>query len=353
MTGEYRDPILDRSPLSSPARRDSFNSSAITSGSARDSLPYPPAPSSPSRSEQSTSWRDRLAALNLEDEHESEQRRDSKGSDEPVIRSNGQGRTTIRMPMGVEEDSEDDAVRVPSNAVRAGQEETEWEEEDQVSTRPPPTTSEALKPAPPPKPAFPRPSSSTSAASPAYQPSSPARSFPRPSSPLKQSTSLPRPPSTANTTTSAIPGSSPLPPLGRSSTPARPFNPTANLGLLAKSQGGSDGCRRCGTAVYFAEKVMASGHKWHKRCLRCAGCSKALDSHLVERENLPYCKRCYDDNWGMKSQGFVLVRAGNCTLYCILRLTIRSINFSLAAWSTLTPFAMPLSYSASISTINY
>jgi len=78
----------------------------------------------------------------------------------------------------------------------------------------------------------------------------------------------------------------------------------SNLGLLGGT--GKDTCRRCGSVVYFAEKVMAGGHKWHKRCLRCANCSKALDSHLVEKDNLPYCKKCYDEAWGLRSQGFVL-----------------------------------------------
>lgn len=59
----------------------------------------------------------------------------------------------------------------------------------------------------------------------------------------------------------------------------------SNLGLLGSA--GKDLCRRCGTVVYFAEKVMAGGHKWHKRCLRCAKCSKALDSHLMEKDSLP------------------------------------------------------------------
>ena len=70
--------------------------------------------------------------------------------------------------------------------------------------------------------------------------------------------------------------------------PANP-NPAAgfrsNLGLLSNS--GQDQCRRCGLAVYFAEKVVAADHKWHKRCLLCAKCNKTLDSHLVEKGSLP------------------------------------------------------------------
>jgi hypothetical protein len=63
----------------------------------------------------------------------------------------------------------------------------------------------------------------------------------------------------------------------------------SNLGLLASN--GPDLCRRCSGSVYHAEKVVAGGHKWHKRCLRCATCSKALDSHLVEKDNMPCVHR--------------------------------------------------------------
>lgn len=33
--------------------------------------------------------------------------------------------------------------------------------------------------------------------------------------------------------------------------------------------GGTDGCPRCGKAVYFAEEVRALGKKFHKLCLAC------------------------------------------------------------------------------------
>ncbi|GAA5999077.1 hypothetical protein JCM5350_005042 [Sporobolomyces pararoseus] len=64
-----------------------------------------------------------------------------------------------------------------------------------------------------------------------------------------------------------------------------------------------DLCRRCGTQVYFAEQVIAVGSKWHKRCLRCASCSTTLNSHLLEKDRQPYCKKCYQENFGTGSLG--------------------------------------------------
>lgn len=51
-----------------------------------------------------------------------------------------------------------------------------------------------------------------------------------------------------------------------------------------------DRCPRCQTVVYFAERVLAAGRVWHKRCCRCTGCNKALDSHLVVSGNDPYVR---------------------------------------------------------------
>lgn len=147
-------------------------------------------------------------------------------------------------------------------------------------------------------------SSPTKAPFPSYS-SSPTPSSPissRPASPTKAPTasyhpsSLARPDSPASSTGTSVSSGAPTPAVGAGY--------RSNLGILGTA--GPDQCRRCGTTVYFAEKVVASGHKWHKRCLRCAHCSKALDSHLVEKDNLPYCKKCYDEQWGVRSQGFVL-----------------------------------------------
>ncbi|GAA5911365.1 LIM domain-containing protein [Sporobolomyces salmoneus] len=75
------------------------------------------------------------------------------------------------------------------------------------------------------------------------------------------------------------------------------------------SMGSGDLCRRCGTQVYFAEKLIAVGSTWHKRCLRCASCSTTLNSHLLERDRLPYCKKCYQEQFGTGSLGITSVRS--------------------------------------------
>ncbi|EGG01842.1 uncharacterized protein MELLADRAFT_49983 [Melampsora larici-populina 98AG31] len=81
------------------------------------------------------------------------------------------------------------------------------------------------------------------------------------------------------------------------------------LVLNLSSQDGPKVCPRCSGTVYHAEQVLALGKKWHKRCLRCCKCSKALDATMCERDGTPYCSRCYDQAFGIESQGFV-VRPG-------------------------------------------
>ncbi|GAA6018820.1 hypothetical protein JCM11491_006875 [Sporobolomyces phaffii] len=84
-----------------------------------------------------------------------------------------------------------------------------------------------------------------------------------------------------------------------------PFPPSQFAPKSLSSSG--DLCRRCGTQVYFAEQVIAVGSKWHKRCLRCAACSTTLNSHLLEKDRLPYCKKCYQENFGTGSLGITSV----------------------------------------------
>jgi len=68
---------------------------------------------------------------------------------------------------------------------------------------------------------------------------------------------------------------------------------------------GNDRCPRCNDRVYYAEKVVANGINWHKRCLRCAKCGKSLDSTtLNEHEEEIYCKACYGKCFGPKGFGY-------------------------------------------------
>lgn len=83
----------------------------------------------------------------------------------------------------------------------------------------------------------------------------------------------------------------------------RPTNPNASR--MAQKVGGSDGCPRCGQAVYAAEKVIGAGKSWHKSCFRCAKCGKSLESTtLADKDGEIYCKGCYAKNFGPKGFGF-------------------------------------------------
>ncbi|SCV73129.1 BQ2448_7054 [Microbotryum intermedium] len=65
-----------------------------------------------------------------------------------------------------------------------------------------------------------------------------------------------------------------------------------------------DQCPRCRTTVYAAEQALAVGSKWHKRCLRCAGCSTSLAlGQLNEKDGEPWCRNCYAKKFGHLAQG--------------------------------------------------
>lgn len=83
--------------------------------------------------------------------------------------------------------------------------------------------------------------------------------------------------------------------ISASSLPA-PSTSNPNAALLSR-----DLCPRCQTVVYHAESVSALSRKWHKRCLRCAGCGTTLmPNRLDERDGEPWCRKCYMDNFGLK-----------------------------------------------------
>lgn len=48
---------------------------------------------------------------------------------------------------------------------------------------------------------------------------------------------------------------------------------------------GAPKCPTCQKSVYFNEQVLALDKAWHKRCLKCAQCSKVLDpGNLSDRD---------------------------------------------------------------------
>jgi len=55
------------------------------------------------------------------------------------------------------------------------------------------------------------------------------------------------------------------------------------------------GCPRCGGAVYEAEKVTVKEDVYHKKCLTCTKCSRALDTLglSVAPDGNAYCKVCH------------------------------------------------------------
>jgi len=75
--------------------------------------------------------------------------------------------------------------------------------------------------------------------------------------------------------------------------------------MEAQAEGGS-GCKRCGFKVYEAERLIAAGRDWHKRCFTCANCNRHLDSTTVNdgQDGEIYCKACHTAKFGMTGYGF-------------------------------------------------
>ncbi|GAA5826505.1 hypothetical protein JCM3770_005964 [Rhodotorula araucariae] len=61
-------------------------------------------------------------------------------------------------------------------------------------------------------------------------------------------------------------------------------------------------CPSCAKPAYHAERVQALGRAWHRACLRCSACATGLGSQpgrVEERDGKPWCKRCYQERWGI------------------------------------------------------
>lgn len=69
---------------------------------------------------------------------------------------------------------------------------------------------------------------------------------------------------------------------------------------------GDKGCKRCGYMVYDAEKLMAAGRDWHKRCFCCVTCKQHLDSTSVNdgTDGEIYCRSCHSGKFGLRGYGF-------------------------------------------------
>ncbi|ELR24198.1 LIM domain containing protein [Acanthamoeba castellanii str. Neff] len=64
-------------------------------------------------------------------------------------------------------------------------------------------------------------------------------------------------------------------------------------------------CPTCSKTVYFAERVSALGRDYHRLCLKCKQCTKALQpGQFAENNGSLYCKPCYSSVIGLKGYGF-------------------------------------------------
>eukprot|EP00051_Salpingoeca_urceolata_P008511 m.106637 g.106637 ORF g.106637 m.106637 type:complete len:435 (-) comp15790_c0_seq1:31-1335(-) len=58
----------------------------------------------------------------------------------------------------------------------------------------------------------------------------------------------------------------------------------------------AQGCAVCNRPVYFMEQVEVHGHKYHKRCFKCATCKKSLTPTTYKSlKGVIYCRAHYDE----------------------------------------------------------
>lgn len=61
----------------------------------------------------------------------------------------------------------------------------------------------------------------------------------------------------------------------------------------------TDKCSKCHKSVYAVEGCKAINKLYHKTCLKCNICNKTLEpSSTSEHDDNPYCKNCYNRNFG-------------------------------------------------------
>eukprot|EP01088_Endostelium_zonatum_P017090 TRINITY_DN4878_c0_g1_i1.p1 TRINITY_DN4878_c0_g1~~TRINITY_DN4878_c0_g1_i1.p1 ORF type:complete len:149 (-),score=36.23 TRINITY_DN4878_c0_g1_i1:51-497(-) len=71
-------------------------------------------------------------------------------------------------------------------------------------------------------------------------------------------------------------------------------------------------CPMCNKAVYFAERVTGSGYDYHKLCLKCKNCGKALaPGNFAENKGTVYCKPCYGSGYKFGVEEAVFLDAGD------------------------------------------
>lgn len=86
--------------------------------------------------------------------------------------------------------------------------------------------------------------------------------------------------------------------------------------IAAPKFGGSNvKCVRCSKTVYFVEQAVGPGGLYHKTCLCCRNCSKALDSSsLMEHSGDAYCRTCVNKLFAPKYTATLLPAEPETTL---------------------------------------
>lgn len=81
-------------------------------------------------------------------------------------------------------------------------------------------------------------------------------------------------------------------------------------------------CPKCSQTVYFAEKVLAIGRNWHKRCLRCESCGSSLTSStLSDRDSKPLVELYYR-GLNLEVEGNLADFVSNSLILGIVRIVI-------------------------------
>ena len=85
---------------------------------------------------------------------------------------------------------------------------------------------------------------------------------------------------------------------------AKPSAPVKKFAL-----GGGDKCSQCKKSVYAAERVDSDGLAFHKRCFRCASCSKGLEKGKTFNHGSEiHCAQCYKVQHGPTGYGVGVLR---------------------------------------------
>ncbi|KAL3103233.1 hypothetical protein niasHS_002419 [Heterodera schachtii] len=109
---------------------------------------------------------------------------------------------------------------------------------------------------------------------------------------------------------SSVACSSPCPPQPSASPPATvlrffpPRVPLESARRSALSVRRASVCKRCLQRAFEAEKLIAAGEVWHKRCFRCLRCGRSLEpGKFSDRDGEIFCNNCYAKQFGPKGVG--------------------------------------------------